>query len=145
MKKSIFLISAIALVFSFSNISAQGEKSCCQKDMAVSSCDKNMKSSTNDKSKTSMNSEKGKKETSFKVSGNCEMCEARIEKAALGVNGVKTADWNKETKLLKITFNGDVNREDVQKSIAAVGHDTGKYKAKDIVYNALPGCCKYER
>ena len=73
------------------------------------------------------------------------MCETRIEKAALGVNGVKTADWNKDTKLLKITYAGDVNKEEIQKSIAAVGHDTGKFKAKDAVYNALPGCCKYER
>ena len=139
MKKSIFLISAIVFTFSFSNISAQ--KSDCNKEYSKTSCNK----TSCDKSKTSLNSEKGKKETSFKVSGNCEMCEARIEKAALGVNGVKTADWNQETKLLKITFNGDVNKEDVQKSIAAVGHDTEKYKAKDAVYNALPGCCKYER
>ena len=139
MKKSIFLISAIVFTFSFSNISAQ--KSDCNKEYSKTSCNK----TSCDKSKTSFNSEKGKKETSFKVSGNCEMCEARIEKAALGVNGVKTADWNQETKLLKITFNGDVNKEDIQKSIAAVGHDTEKYKAKDAVYNALPGCCKYER
>jgi len=29
------------------------------------------------------------------------MCEKRIEKAALGVDGVSIADWNKETKQLR--------------------------------------------
>ena len=92
-----------------------------------------------------MNFEKGEKETSFKVAGQCEMCEARIEKAALGVNGVKTADWNKATKLLKVTYNGNINKKDIEKAIAAVGHDTPDFKASNEVYNALPGCCKYER
>jgi len=36
-----------------------------------------------------------------------------------------------------------VKSDVVQKKIAAVGHDTPKYKATAAVYNALPGCCKY--
>jgi len=138
MKKSIFLFSTIALLFSFSNMSAQ--KSCCTKAYEHTSCNKSC-----DKSKTSFNSTKGEKETSFKVSGQCEMCEARIEKAALDVNGVKTANWSKETKMLKVTYNGDVKKKDVEKAIANVGHDTPDFKASNEVYNALPGCCKYER
>jgi len=145
MKKIIFLTVALLFAFSFSNISAQSEKSCCNKSMNMSSCDKNMKNSSNDKSKTSMNSEKGEKETVFKVSGKCEMCEARIEKAALGVKGVKTAEWDKTTKLLKVSFDGNTSKKDIEKAIADVGHDTPDFKAKDAVYNALPGCCKYER
>ena len=35
--------------------------------------------------------------------------------------------------------------EDVQKAIAKVGHDAGKIKAEDEVYNNLHGCCKYDR
>ena len=38
---------------------------------------------------------KGKTEK-FKVYGNCGMCEKTIEKAAKSVDGVSTADWNKE-------------------------------------------------
>ncbi len=135
MKKSIFIITAIIFAFSFSNMSAQ-KSSCCDKNMTKASCDKN---------KTSFKSTKGEKETSFKVSGQCEMCEARIEKAALGVKGVKTASWDKTSKLLKVTFSGDVKKKDIEKAIADVGHDTPDFKAKDAVYNALPGCCKYER
>ncbi|MEY3194639.1 MAG: hypothetical protein RIQ78_736, partial [Bacteroidota bacterium] len=39
----------------------------------------------------------------FKVYGNCGMCEQRIEKAA-SIKGVKSADWDVDTKILSITF-----------------------------------------
>lgn len=147
MKKSIFIFSAIVLLFSFSNMSAQ--KSCCNKAHENTSCNKSYKNSSCnkscDKNKTSFKAEKGAKSTSFNVSGNCEMCEARIEKAALGINGVKTANWDKTSKLLVVTYDGDVKKDEIELAISKVGHDTPDYKAKDEVYNALPDCCKYER
>jgi copper chaperone CopZ len=82
----------------------------------------------------------------FEVKGNCGMCEKRIEKAALSVNGVSNADWDKKTKTLEVTF--DDSKADVQKvhmAVAKVGHDTSMHKTKDEVYNKLPDCCKYER
>jgi len=83
------------------------------------------------------------KTETIKVSGNCETCEARIEKAAK-VTGVTKADWNEKTKVLTLVYDpAKVKSDDVQKKIAAVGHDTPKYKATTAVYNALPGCCKY--
>ena len=82
----------------------------------------------------------------IKVFGNCGMCESRIEKAASGIDGVSKADWNKETMMLEITFDENkVKIDDVHKAVAKAGHDTEKVKANDDVYNALPGCCKYER
>lgn len=82
----------------------------------------------------------------FEVAGNCGMCETRIEKAANAVEGVSSSDWDKETKLIKVTYNpdkSDINK--VHMSIAKAGHDTKMYKAEDSVYDKLPGCCKYER
>lgn len=80
----------------------------------------------------------------LKVFGNCGMCESRIEKAATDLNGVSSADWNKETKMLEVSFDSEkLKVEDIHKAIAKVGHDTEKEKASDEVYNALPGCCKY--
>ncbi len=80
------------------------------------------------------------------VKGNCGMCEKRIEKAALSVEGVSTAEWDKKTKQLEVTFdNSKTDMEKVQKAVAKAGHDTGKYKAKDEVYNKLPDCCHYDR
>lgn len=82
----------------------------------------------------------------IEVKGNCGMCETRIEKAATSVDGVTTADWDKENKILKLSFNEtETSIEKIQKAIAKVGHDTPLHKASDEVYNALPACCKYDR
>ena len=82
----------------------------------------------------------------FEVKGNCGMCETRIEKAAKTVEGVTAADWDKETKILEVSFDeSKTSVHKVQMAIAKVGHDTPMHKAKDEVYNALPGCCQYDR
>ena len=82
----------------------------------------------------------------FEVKGNCGMCETRIEKAAKSVEGVTKADWNQETKILEFSFDeSKTSVHKVQMAIAKVGHDTPMHKATDEVYNALPGCCKYNR
>ncbi len=85
------------------------------------------------------------KTETLKVLGNCEMCQARIEKAAKLV-GVTKASWDTETKLLTLVYDpSKVKSDDIQKKIAAVGHDTEKFKGDDKAYAKLPGCCKYER
>jgi len=77
------------------------------------------------------------------VSGKCESCKARIEKTAK-VDGVTKAVWSEKTKMLTLVYNpSKVKTDDIQKKLAAVGHDTPKYKATATAYNALPGCCKY--
>ena len=88
----------------------------------------------------------GNKTEKVKVYGNCGSCEKRIEKAALSVDGVSTADWNKDTKMLAVTLDENkTNLDNVQKAIAKVGHDTNKYKATEEAYNDLPSCCQYDR
>lgn len=83
--------------------------------------------------------------TKFKVSGNCGMCEKRIEKAAK-IKGVQSADWDVETKILTVQFNEKKTKPSkIQAAVAAVGHDTEKIKADDAVYAKLHGCCQYER
>jgi copper chaperone CopZ len=79
----------------------------------------------------------------FNVGGKCESCKARIEKAAK-IEGVVKAVWAVDTKKLTLTYNpAKVKTDAVLKAIAAVGHDTDKFKATDKAYNSLPGCCKY--
>jgi periplasmic mercuric ion binding protein len=90
------------------------------------------------------NAQEFKTET-FKVYGNCGMCEKRIEKAAK-IEGVNQAEWSDETQMITISFDpAKTSIEKVHKAIAAVGHDTDKEKAVDEVYKKLPGCCKYDR
>ncbi|HET6557448.1 MAG TPA: efflux RND transporter periplasmic adaptor subunit [Prolixibacteraceae bacterium] len=82
----------------------------------------------------------------FKVSGNCEMCKDRVETAAKSVTGVSSAVWNMETKQMDVHFDASKTSSDaIQKAVAKVGHDAGKYKAPADVYNALPECCLYTR
>lgn len=82
----------------------------------------------------------------IKVSGKCGMCETRIEKAALSVKGVESAEWDKESGQLELVYDaGKVNTGKIQKAIAKAGHDTELYTASDKVYEKLPECCKYER
>lgn len=88
----------------------------------------------------------GNKSEKFKVYGNCGMCEKRIEKAATSVEGVSTAEWDKKTQMIQVELDDSkTNVHKVHMAIAKVGHDTDLHKAKDEVYNELPGCCKYER
>ena len=82
---------------------------------------------------------------SFKVAGNCGMCKDRIEAAALSVAGVQTAHWDSESQEIHLGLEPNVSLEDVHHSIAKSGHDTELKRAPDEVYEALPGCCLYER
>ena len=85
------------------------------------------------------------KQITFKVSGNCEMCETRIEKA-VKISEVKFASWDKKTKMLTVAYTTNaISADSLQKRIASVGHDTEKYKAPDAVYTKLPACCLYRK
>ncbi len=78
------------------------------------------------------------------VNGLCGMCEDRIEAAARNTRGVLTADWNWQTRQLRVqTEVGKFREKQLHQGIAAVGHDTKVTKAPDPVYNDLPACCKY--
>jgi mercuric ion binding protein len=82
----------------------------------------------------------------FKVYGNCDLCKKRIETAASMVEGVSSADWNKETKMMAVVF--DAAKTDMQKvglAVATVGHDSEMQRTTDAAYNKLPSCCKYDR
>lgn len=79
------------------------------------------------------------------VQGACEMCQERIEKAAMSVAGVSMAHWDIESKELHLNYNPKLaSLDDISKRIAEVGHDVGtRFIANDEVYNALPDCCHY--
>ena len=86
------------------------------------------------------------KKEKFEVAGNCGMCETRIEKAANAVDGVSSADWDRKTKMIEVSYNPEKSdTHKIHQAIAKVGHDTKMHKAEDRVYEKLPGCCKYER
>ena len=94
---------------------------------------------------TSVSAQNEKKET-FEVAGNCGMCKTRIEKAATSLDGVTSAGWDRETKLLEVKYDSaSVNLHEIHMAVARAGHDTKMHKADKKTYDNLPGCCKYER
>lgn len=79
----------------------------------------------------------------FEVSGVCDKCETRIEDAAL-IKGVKFAEWDKETQILKVIYKTKhADEKDIHEAVAEAGHDTEEVKATDENYNKLPECCAY--
>src|SRR5581483_4495374 len=76
----------------------------------------------------------------FMVYGNCEQCQARIEKA-LAIEGVAKANWDVDTKILTLVYDSVKLKEaDLHHAITTVGHDTEKEKATDKAYTDLPEC-----
>lgn len=79
----------------------------------------------------------------FTVEGVCEMCKARIEEAAL-IKGVKMAEWDKSTGILKAVYREDkVSEKEIHEAIAAAGHATDQVTADEKAYANLPECCAY--
>ena len=79
------------------------------------------------------------------VWGNCEKCKATIERACV-MDGVTGADWNVDSKLLKLKLDtSKVTLNTVLEAVAKAGYDNEKFYADDYAYNKLPDCCQYDR
>ncbi len=84
------------------------------------------------------------KKITFEVDGKCEMCKMRIEKAALGVSGVKYAVWDIPTHELSLILDErKTNAMAIKSAIAEVGHDSKELKATKEAYDNVHPCCKY--
>jgi periplasmic mercuric ion binding protein len=73
------------------------------------------------------------------------MCKTTIEKAAKKA-GATMANWNEESKELKIAYAGNkTSAAKIQQAIAKSGYDTQDFTADNKAYNNLHACCKYDR
>jgi len=83
------------------------------------------------------------KQAEFYVRGNCGMCEERIETTLKGLDGVVLADWDVETKKIKVTYDTlKLTDLKIQETIANAGHETKNFQSPQAVHDALPECCK---
>lgn len=122
MKTRVLLIALIFGIFAFTSVKAQNKEN--TESAATQQVDN----------------------TTFKVYGKCGMCKKRIEGAVNELEGVQSANWDVESKMLTVKYDpSKVEEMDIHKQIASVGHDTEKVKATDEAYSNLMGCCKYER
>jgi copper chaperone CopZ len=88
---------------------------------------------------------KNAKTESYQVSGNCEMCKNTIETAA-SKKGVSSAEWNKDTKVLRLTYDSvKTSVSEILKKVAYAGYDNEEFLAPDEAYSKLPECCRYAR
>lgn len=86
------------------------------------------------------------KTEAIKVYGNCDMCKATIEGALKKKDGVISKRWDKDTKILTVTYDTTkITIKQIAQKVADVGYDNEYVTATDAKYNALHGCCKYER
>ncbi|MEO9891096.1 metal transporter [Aurantibacter sp.] len=91
-----------------------------------------------------INAQEKNKKLTMDVNGKCIMCKERIEKAALGVKGVKYAEWNIPTHQLSLIYNeGKTDPMKIKTAIVNVGHDTKELKATEEAYNSVHPCCRY--
>jgi len=60
-------------------------------------------------------------------------------------NGVKLAEWSKETQQLKVVYkNGKTTEAEIHQSVADFGHQTSLIPADSSAYTKLPDCCRYK-
>lgn len=112
--------------------------------IVFTSCKNEAKKESNSAT-TTMSKEMAMKDISFGVRGNCGMCKRTIEKAANSVEGIANANWDKDKKLIKVSFDeGKTDVMSIHKAIAASGYDTEKVNGDLDAYEGLPGCCKYD-
>ena len=112
--------------------------------IGFTSCKNETKKETETTS-TEVSKEMAMTELSFGVRGNCGMCKSTIEKAAHGVEGVTTANWDKDKKKIDVSFDSSKTDEmAIHNAIAASGYDTEKVAADEEAYENLPSCCQYD-
>jgi copper chaperone CopZ len=74
------------------------------------------------------------------------MCKKTIESSLKGKPGVMHAEWNKDTKMMKVNYDpSKISEDQIHQNIADSGYDTDKKKASDKAYQNLPSCCQYKR
>ncbi len=84
-----------------------------------------------------------KVETSFKVYGQCGSCKDRIESKLLDKKGIKYAQWDVDTKDLKVVYNDkQLSEEDIYHLISELGYGSEKKKANPVCEKKLPKCCQ---
>ena len=112
--------------------------------LGLTSCKNETKKET-ETTTTEMSKDMAMTDLSFGVRGNCGMCKNTIEKAANGVEGVASANWDVDKKKIDVSF--DDTKTDamaIHKAIAASGYDTEKVAGDEEAYKNLPGCCQYD-
>ncbi|MBW6490292.1 MAG: cation transporter [Lentimicrobium sp.] len=82
-------------------------------------------------------------EIEVKVSSQCSMCKATIEKALAFEKGVSRSSLDLETNTVTVAYKpGKTSPEKIRKAISEAGYDADDVAANQKAYLKLPDCCK---
>ena len=74
----------------------------------------------------------------------CNNCDKHIVKTAKSVDGVKKAEWNKNSNVLIVEYDAQkTSLKAIEFEIAKAGHDTPNHKGNIKYYSHIPKCCQY--
>ena len=80
------------------------------------------------------------------VYGKCNMCKKTIEGSLKEKDGIIAKNWNKDTKMLTVTYDASkINKEQIGQKIADAGYDNQYATATEKAYKKLHSCCQYDR
>lgn len=136
--KTLILLIGTSLILSIFSFSAEAS-SLTRQDLPLSTIEKLAIDFSYPASDTTVTKK-------FRVYGNCGMCKNTIEGSLENVEGMVSADWNKENDTIKVVFTPSIiTLDQIKQKIADVGYDSDSHRADEATYNALPGCCQYAR
>jgi len=75
---------------------------------------------------------KNQKTKNIKISGNCGMCKAAIEKAG-NMKNIASVVWDEDTKIAAVNYDSTKTTSGaILKEIALAGYDSDQYLAPDL-------------
>lgn len=82
-------------------------------------------------------------EVKIQTSAICGMCKDRIEHELAYTKGVKYAELDPDTKVVKIEYKTNkTNPEKLRKVISNIGYDADDVPANKEAHDQLPACCQ---
>ena len=82
------------------------------------------------------------KEITIQTTAQCGECKTNIEKALLAEKGVKFAELDITTKIVKVVYNeSKISPDQLRKAISMVGYDADSIPADSAAVAKLKPCC----
>lgn len=79
----------------------------------------------------------------IKTSGNCETCKEKMEHNLKFEKGVKSSNFDTETKLLTVIYDQKKTTLDaIRIAVSKLGYDADSIPADPKAYDKLKDCCK---
>jgi len=83
------------------------------------------------------------KEVEIKTSAQCNECKEIIEETLMDMKGVKFAELDVESKIVKVAYNEKkTSAVDIKNAIVAVGYNADEQEADPEAVKRLSPCCR---